>query len=132
MDSFLYCLGSRNLLRQVLKKSFTNKPYFQDAIQAQLVIQKMSELTTHESPDDLEPISESPSKTFDGDRSSQESSSENDETLEDDDNPVKPEATSNATQNNKEYNTHNMDSENANLDFRTIADVDNNIPVSIL
>merc|ERR1712018_570395 len=54
-----------------------------DAIQAQLVIQKMSELSTQESSDDLDPISESPSKTLDEDK--HESSSENDETLDDDD-----------------------------------------------
>merc|ERR1712110_1391526 len=39
-----------------------------DAIQAQMVIQKMSEMTTQESSDDLDPISESPSKTLDEDR----------------------------------------------------------------
>jgi len=86
-----------------------------DAIQAQLVIQKMSELPTQESSDDLDPISESPSKTLDDEDDEHESSSENDETLEDDD--VVPE---DATVDNNV---------NANLDFRSsTADVENNIP----
>merc|ERR1719479_228602 len=86
-----------------------------DAIQAQLVIQKMSELPTQESSDDLDPISESPSKTLDEEDDEHESSSENDEPLEDDD--VVPE---DATVDNNV---------NANLDFRSsTADVENNIP----
>ena len=84
----------------------------------------MSELSTQESSDDLDPISESPSKTFDGDRSA-ESSSENDETLEDDEN---------LEQNNDNFiqeQQKTLDTTNANLDFRTMtADVENNIPVS--
>ena len=73
----------------------------------------MSELTTTESSDpDLDPISESPSKTLDEDE--HESSSENDETLEED-----------LVSDNKET----LDTANANLDFRSI-DVENNIPVS--
>ena len=86
----------------------------QDAIQAQLVIQKMSELSTQESSDDLDPISESPSKTLDEDE--HESSSENDETLEEDE--------------EKENNEQTLDTANANLDFRS-TDMENNIPVSI-
>merc|ERR1711981_1359083 len=87
-----------------------------DAIQAQLVIQKMSELPTQESSDDLDPISESPSKTLDDEDDEHESSSENDETLEDDDDVVPEDAT---VDNNV----------NANLDFRSsTADVENNIP----
>ena len=73
----------------------------------------MSELTTTESSDpDLDPISESASKTLDEDE--HESSSENDETLEED-----------LVSDNKET----LDTANANLDFRSI-DVENNIPVS--
>ena len=87
----------------------------QDAIQAQLVIQKMSELSTQESSDDLDPISESPSKTLDEDE--HESSSENDETLEEDE--------------EKENNEQTLDTANANLDFRS-TDMENNIPVSIV
>ena len=97
---------------------------FQDAIQAQLVIQKMSELSTQESSDDLDPISESPSKTLDEDK--HESSSENDETLDDDD----------ANENNDENlntdfqaNDNTLDTANANLQITT--DNQNNIPVSI-
>merc|ERR1719262_509606 len=74
-----YEAEKRAIWRRERLKSLEN-----DAIQAELVIQKMSELTTQESSDDLDPISESPSKTLDEDRS-HESSSENDETLEDDD-----------------------------------------------
>merc|ERR1711981_371338 len=74
-----------------------------DAIQAQLVVQKMSELPTQESSDDLDPISESPSKTLDDDEDEHESSSENDETLEEDEQIL--DTTTNAT--------------NANLDFRS-------------
>ena len=75
----------------------------------------MSELTTTESSDpDLDPISESASKTLDEDE--HESSSENDETLEED-----------LVSDNKET----LDTANANLDFRSI-DVENNIPVSLL
>jgi hypothetical protein len=90
-----------------------------DAIQAQLAIQKMSELPTQESSDDLDPISESPSKTLDDEDDEHESSSENDETLEDDDDDdVVPEAAITIDNN-----------VNANLDFRSsTADVENNIP----
>ena len=95
----------------------------QDAIQAQLVIQKMSELPTQESSDDLDPISESPSKTLDEEDDEHESSSENDETLEDDD--VVPDEPVATVVVDVENNV------NANLDFRSsTADVENNIPVS--
>lgn len=92
----------------------------QDAIQAQIVIQKMSELTTQESTDDLEPISESPSKTLD--EGQEESSSENDETLEEEEDDLK--------QNNAKNNEQTtLDSANANnVQFQT--DNENNIPVS--
>ena len=97
----------------------------QDAIQAQLVIQKMSELPTQESSsDDLDPISEiSPSKTLDDEDDEHESSSENDETLEDDDvDDVVPDAVATVVVD---------DNVNANLDFRSSSiDVENNIPVS--
>ena len=75
----------------------------------------MSELSTQESSDDLDPISESPSKTLDEDE--HESSSENDETLEEDE--------------EKENNEQTLDTANANLDFRS-TDMENNIPVSII
>jgi len=92
-----------------------------DAIQAQLVIQKMSELPTQESSDDLDPISESPSKTLDEEDDEHESSSENDETLEDDD--VVPDEPVATVVVDVENNV------NANLDFRSsTADVENNIP----
>ena len=77
----------------------------------------MSELTTQESTDDLEPISESPSKTLD--EGQEESSSENDETLEEDDDDLK--------QNNAKNNEQTLDCANANnVQF----DNENNIPVS--
>merc|ERR1711997_651287 len=72
--------------RRVAWRKARLKSLENDAIQAQLVIQKMSELTTQESSDDLDPISESPSKTLDDDEDRGPSSSENDETLEEDDN----------------------------------------------
>merc|ERR1712018_449808 len=88
-----------------------------DAIQAQLVIQKMSELSTQESSDDLDPISESPSKTLDEDK--HESSSENDETLDDDDDEnLNPDF---------QANDNTLDTANANLQITT--DNQNNIPV---
>jgi hypothetical protein len=89
------------------------------------VIQKMSEMTTQESSDDLDPISErSTSKTLDEDQDS--SSSDNDQTFEDD----------NVVQDiiNKPLvaqvvESKSLDSANANLDFQS-PDNDNNIPVS--
>ena len=68
-------------------------------------------MTTQESSDDLDPISESPSKTLDDEE--EKSSSENEETLEEDNN----------------VNVNTLDTANANLDFST--DIENNIPVSI-
>ena len=100
--------------------------FFQDAIQAQLVIQKMSELSTQESSDDLDPISEgSPSKTLDEDK--HESSSENDETLDDDedDNETNQDV---QAETNFQNNDNTLDTANANLQ---ITDNQNNIPVSI-
>ena len=88
----------------------------------------MSELTTQESSDDLDPISESPSKTLDDDEDRGPSSSENDETLEDDDNIQQVQA------NTEEDKTKSdLDTANANLDFGSkTADIENNIPVSSL
>ena len=109
-----------------MTKSFKIPNLFQDAIQAQLVIQKMSELSTQESSDDLDPISEgSPSKTLDEDK--HESSSENDETLDDDDddNETKQEV---QEETNFQNNDNTLDTANANLQ---ITDNQNNIPVSI-
>jgi protein scribble len=94
-----------------------------DAIQAQLVIQKMSELSTQESSDDLDPISEgSPSKTLDEDK--HESSSENDETLDDDedDNETTQDV---QAETNFQNNDNTLDTANANLQ---ITDNQNNIP----
>ena len=114
-----------------------SSPSFQDAIQAQLVIQKMSELTTQESSDDLDPISESPSKTLDEDRES--SSDGNDETLGDDDiidaidevtdDPKADHAAATIESKNNDNNS-SLDTANANLDFRNVTDIENNIPVS--
>ena len=87
----------------------------------------MSELSTQESSDDLDPISEgSPSKTLDEDK--HESSSENDETLDDDDddddNETKQEV---QEETNFQNNDNTLDTANANLQ---ITDNQNNIPVS--
>ena len=100
----------------------------------------MSELTTQESSDDLDPISESPSKTLDEDRSHESSSDENDETLGDDDaidaeDDVEAEAANaivQANENNDNISTNQqtLDTANANLDFRNATDIENNIPVS--
>ena len=106
----------------------------------------MSELTTQESSDDLDPISESPSKTLDEDRGHESSSDENDETLGDDDaidaeDDDDAEAASDAVaaaivqanENNDNISTKNqqtLDTANANLDFRNATDIENNIPVS--
>ena len=91
----------------------------QDAIQAQLVIQKMSELTTQEQnlSDDLDPISEN-SKTL-GDQES--SSSDNEDTLDED---------QEVSNDNDQVKTSCLDTENANLDFSSTTDNENNIPVS--
>ena len=96
----------------------------------------MSELTTQESSDDLDPISESPSKTLDEDRES--SSDGNDETLEDDDiidaidevtDDPKADLAA-ATIESKNNDNSSLDTANANLDFRNVTDIENNIPVS--
>ena len=92
----------------------------------------MSELSTQESSDDLDPISESPSKTLDEDK--HESSSENDETLDDDDDDaetqdlVEPSTTEEKETTNFQTNDNTFDTANANLQ---ITDNQNNIPVSI-
>merc|ERR1711941_143392 len=91
-----------------------------DAIQAQMVIQKMSELSTQESSDDLDPISESPSKTLDEDKD--ESSSENDETLDEDENENADFAEIQTNENNT------LDTANANIQQTTTIDNQNNIP----
>jgi len=123
--------------RRVAWRKARLKSLENDAIQAQFVIQKMSELTTQEkeSSDDLEPISEaSPSKTLDEDHES--SSDDNDETLGDDDaidqaDVVDPEAGANQNNdNNPTTNLQTLDTANANsIDFRNVTDNDNNIPV---
>ena len=91
----------------------------------------MSELSTQESSDDLDPISESPSKTLDEDK--HESSSENDETLDDDDDDaenqdlVEPSTAEEKETTNFQSNDNTLDTANANLE---ITDNQNNIPVS--
>lgn len=104
-----------------------------DAIQAQFVIQKMSELTTQEkeSSDDLEPISEaSPSKTLDEDQGHESSSDDNDETLGDDDAEAVAAGINENNDNNPTTNLQTLDTANANsINFRNVADNDNNIPV---
>ena len=98
----------------------------------------MSELTTQESSDDLDPISESPSRTLDEDRES--SSDGNDETLGDDDiidaidevtdDPKADHAAATIESKNNDNNS-SLDTANANLDFRNVTDIENNIPVSL-
>merc|ERR1719266_124200 len=127
--------------RRVAWRKARLKSLENDAIQAQLVIQKMSELTTQESSDDLDPISESPSKTLDEDPGHESSSDENDETLGDDDaidaeDDVEAEAANaivQANENNDNISTNQqtLDTANANLDFRNVTDIENNIPVEL-
>ena len=97
----------------------------------------MSELTTQESSDDLDPISESPSKTLDEDRES--SSDGNDETLGDDDiidaidevtDDPKADLAAATIESKNNDNNSSLDTANANLAFRNVTDIENNIPVS--
>merc|ERR1719266_2121738 len=127
--------------RRVAWRKARLKSLENDAIQAQLVIQKMSEMTTQESSDDLDPISESPSKTLDEDRDESSSDDGNDETLGDDDileaeDDVEAEAANaivQANENNDNISTNQqtLDTANANLDFRNATDIENNIPVEV-
>ena len=81
----------------------------QDAIQAQMVIQKMSELVTDNSgpEDQLTSISENP--TSEGSATTA------------DDSPIQ-----------EEQSFHQEDEANANLEFKSAFDSENNVPVSSL
>ena len=104
---------------------------FQDAIQAQMVIQKMSELVTDQSGSEdqlLTSITENPhsmegsmtTTVDDDDDSSSDNNTESDEA------PETVQAAVTASTDNREDET------NANLDFKSSLDSQNNVPVSTI